>query len=69
MALGDDIRGVDRIVLNAIIVLGLVTLGFGLLYAFTGWDFAKTGLSIVGPIAVIAVFAGLIRAWWPRNDV
>jgi len=69
MALGDNVTGTDRVILNVIIVAALSVIGLGLLYFFTGWDIAKTALSIVGPLAVIGILAGLIRAWWPRDEV
>lgn len=67
MALGDNLTSADRMILNVVIVLGLSTVGFGLLYFLTGWDIAETAVHIVGPIAVIGVFVGLIRSWWPRD--
>ena len=69
MAPGEDIKGIDRVLMNTTIVLGLLTIGCGLLYIFTNWDIAKTVLFIVGPLAVLGIFAGVIRAFWPRNEV
>ena len=69
MAFGDRIQGVDRAVLNVAIVAALIALGLGLLFVVTGWPIAKAALFIVGPIAVLAVLAALVRAWWPRDEV
>jgi len=69
MAIGDNIRVTDRTLLNVAIVAVVVALGLGITFIATGWPIAKTALFIASPIALIAVFGALVRAWWPRDEV
>ena len=69
MAIGDDIQGLDRTFLNVTIVVGTFALGLGVVYFATGWAIAKMALFVAIPIAALALFATLIRSWWPRDEV
>ncbi len=69
MAIGNNIKSANRTVLKVAIVAVVVTLGLGITFIATGWPIAKTALFIAGPIALIAIFAGLVRTWWPRDEV
>jgi hypothetical protein len=68
VAIGDDIQGLDRTMLNVVIVLGSLALGLGVIFVITGWALVKSALFIAIPLAVVALFALWIRTFWPRGE-
>ena len=67
MAIDKNITGTDRTVLNVAIVAALIALALGITFLVTGWPVIMDALQVVGPVAIVAIYVGLARAWWPRN--